>query len=31
MLILIWGLKKREQQNKGTLILKYGVGAPAAH
>ena len=29
LLILIWELKKRSQQNKGTLIL--GVEAPAAH
>ena len=29
LLILIWGLKKRTQQNKGTLILEVEV--PAAH
>ena len=29
LLILIWGLKKRSQQNKGTLILS--VEAPATH
>ena len=29
LLILIWGLKKRSQQNKGTLILEVEV--PAAH
>ena len=29
LLILIWGLKKRSQQNRGTLIL--GVKVPAAH
>ena len=29
LLILIWGLKKRTQQNKGTLILEDEV--PAAH
>ena len=29
LLILMWGLKERSQQNKGTLIL--GVEAPAAH
>ena len=29
LLILIWRLKKRSQQNKGTLILEVEV--PAAH
>ena len=29
LLILIWGLKKRSQQNKGTLILEVEI--PAAH
>ena len=27
LLILIWGLKKRSQQNKGTLILEVEVSA----
>ena len=29
LLIVIWGLKKRTQQNKGTLVLEVEV--PAAH
>ena len=29
LLILIWGLRKRTQQNKGTLIVEVEV--PAAH
>ena len=31
LFILTLGLKKREQQNKGVLILKKGVEATGAH